>query len=324
MIVKAFSSLLFSDFSKQKGGFSMFLTIQCGGYQIGEYQKQNSPYMSICHYDDMTSFAETYDISPHILQEARKFGFAKYESFEAFDCMSLEMLDFANVLLTHGSVVIYLEKNRACFFTSKTELVTQTLQDCAKALGERITFSRMLYLFLEAQTKQEHIAFDAIEKEILGLEQALITAQKKSFVTEIIGLRKKLMMMKRYYEQFLDVLDIIIENENDIFDEKTLGSFKRLSKKTERSYQNILNLREAVTQVRESYEAEVDIRLNTTMKVFTVVTTIFLPLTVIAGWYGMNFQMPEYGWEHGYLIVILVSVAFVVAGIAFFKKNKWF
>ncbi len=302
----------------------MFLTIQCGGYQIGEYQKQNLPYMSICHYNDMTSFAETYDISLHVLQEARKFGFAKYESFETFDCMSLEMLDFENVLLTHGSVVIYLEKKRAWFFTSKTELVTQTLQDCANALGERITFSRMLYLFLEAQTKQEHIAFDAIEKEILGLEQALITAQKKNFVTEIIGLRKKLMMMKRYYEQFLDVLDIIIENQNDIFDEKTLGSFKRLSKKTERSYQNILNLREAVTQVRESYEAEVDIRLNTTMKVFTVVTTIFLPLTVIAGWYGMNFQMPEYEWKYGYLIVILVSVAFVVAGIAFFKKNKWF
>ena len=164
--------------------------------------------------------------------------------------MSLEMLDFENVLLTHGSVVIYLEKKRAWFFSSKTELVTQTLQDCANALGERITFSRMLYLFLEAQTKQEHIAFDAIEKEILGLEQALITAQKKNFVTEIIGLRKKLMMMKRYYEQFLDVLDIIIENQNDIFDEKTLGSFKRLSKKTERSYQNILNLREAVTQVQ--------------------------------------------------------------------------
>ena len=92
----------------------------------------------------------------------------------------------------------------------------------------------------------------------------------------------------------------------------------------ERSYQNVLNLREAVTQIRESYEAEVDISLNTTMKVFTVVTTIFLPLTLIAGWYGMNFQMPEYGWEHGYLMVILLSVAFIVIGIAFFKKNKWF
>ena len=158
----------------------------------------------------------------------------------------------------------------------------------------------------------------------MELEQALITSQKKNFVSEIIHLRKRLMLMKRYYEQFLNLLDVVTENENNIFDGKTLRSFKMLSRRMERSYQNVLNLREAVTQIRESYEAEVDISLNTTMKVFTVVTTIFLPLTLIAGWYGMNFQMPEYGWEHGYLMVIVLSVAFIVIGIAFFKKNKWF
>ena len=92
------------------------------------------------------------------------------------------------------------------------------------------------------------------------------------------------MLMKRYYEQFLNLLDVVTENENNIFDGKTLRSFKMLSRRMERSYQNVLNLREAVTQIRESYEAEVDISLNTTMKVFTVVTTIFLPLTLIAGW----------------------------------------
>ncbi len=302
----------------------MFLTIQNGMYQMCESKQPKVPYISVCHYDELERFAQMHDIPLHILQEARKFGFAKYESFETFDCMSLEMLDFENILLTHGSVVIYLEKQRACFFTSKMNLVTNTLLECAKALGERITFSRMLYLFLETQTKMEHIAFDDIEKEILHMEQDLMTTQKKNFVPEIIGLRKKLMMLKRYYEQFLDVLDIMTENENDIFEQKTLPSLQRLYRKTERSYQNVLNLREYVTQVRESYEAEVDIRLNTTMKIFTVVTTIFLPLTLIAGWYGMNFEMPEYHWKYGYLIVILVSVAFVVAGIAFFKKNKWF
>ena len=97
-----------------------------------------------------------------------------------------------------------------------------------------------------------------------------------------------------------------------------------LSRRTERSYQNILNLRESVTQVRESYEAEVDISLNTTMKVFTVVTTIFLPLTLIVGWYGMNFAIPEYHWKHGYAMVILLSILCVLACIAFFKKRKWF
>ena len=97
-----------------------------------------------------------------------------------------------------------------------------------------------------------------------------------------------------------------------------------LYRRTERRFQNVLNLRESVTQVRESYEAEVDISLNTTMKIFTVVTTIFLPLTLIVGWYGMNFDMPEYGWENGYLFVSIISVLFLSAGILFFRKKKWF
>jgi magnesium transporter len=60
------------------------------------------------------------------------------------------------------------------------------------------------------------------------------------------------------------------------------------------------------------------------MKVFTVITAVFLPLTLIVGWYGMNFTMPEYGWSHGYLYVIALSI--VVCGICWllFKRKKWF
>ena len=138
-------------------------------------------------------------------------------------------------------------------FTSKAQHVRHVLRDCAEGLGERISFQRLIYLFLETQTKEEEVAFDKIEKEILELEQALITSQKKNFVSEIIHLRKRLMLMKRYYEQFLNLLDVVTENENNIFDGKTLRSFKMLSRRMERSYQNVLNLREAVTQIREMW-----------------------------------------------------------------------
>ena len=166
--------------------------------------------------------------------------------------------------------------------------------------------------------------FDDLEKEIVELEQALITTQKRDCVKEIISLRKKLMILKKYHEQILDILECLSENENNIFDENTMKYFDRMQKKTERYYQNILNLRESVTQVRESYQAQVDINLNYTMKIFTVITTIFLPLTLIVGWYGMNFDMPEYNWHHSYAMVIGLSLGVVVAGVAFFKKKGWF
>ena len=75
---------------------------------------------------------------------------------------------------------------------------------------------------------------------------------------------------------------------------------------------------------REAYQSQVDISLNKTMKVLTVVTAIISPLTLIAGWYGMNLQMPEYHWSFGYPLVIGLSIAAIGLCIAYFRKHKWF
>ncbi|WP_312045161.1 magnesium transporter CorA family protein [Anaerotignum sp.] len=306
----------------------MFITIEEGNYKICPFLEKNqgkiTEFLSISTYEEMEARANTWGISMKILDEARRFGYAKYDSFENFDCISLEMPDFEKVMISFGSVIIYLEKGRAFFFTSQKDRVLDVLEESAKSLGEKISLNRIIYLFFEAQTREDYQVFDSLEKEIMDLEQALITSQKHNCVSDIISLRKRLMFLKRYYEQYLNVLDILGENENGIFDGKTLRSFKMLNRRTERRFQSVLNLRDSVTQVRESYEAEVDISLNSTMKVFTVVTTIFLPLTLIVGWYGMNFTMPEYDWKYGYATVIVISVLFIIGGIYFFKKNKWF
>ena len=89
-------------------------------------------------------------------------------------------------------------------------------------------------------------------------------------------------------------------------------------------------LRENVLQIRELYQSMQDARQNKIMVVITIVTTIFLPLTLITGWYGMNFvNMPELQWKYGYLTVIIaavciISLIIVIAEIIYFKKKKFF
>lgn len=303
----------------------MYYSMKGGRWQrIAEPTGQEEGLLGVFPYEEMLACGERWGISAEILEEARRFSYARYDSFEDFDCVSLEMPDFENILLSRGSVILYLEKGNAFFFTSKTEIVAGMLEKCMEGLGDKVTRNRVIYSFFALQTKEDDVAFDGIEKEIMDLEQALIATGKRDCVSEIISLRKRLMVLKKYYEQFLNVLDILVENENGIFDGKSLHSFKMLYRRTERRFQNVLNLREYVTQVRESYEAEVDISLNTTMKIFTVVTTIFLPLTLIVGWYGMNFDMPEYGWRWGYLFVCLLSLVCIAGIILFFKRKKWF
>ena len=83
-------------------------------------------------------------------------------------------------------------------------------------------------------------------------------------------------------------------------------------------------LREYCLQVQTMFQAEIDLRQNRTMKILTVVTTIFLPLSLLAGWYGMNFTgMPELTWKYGYPAAIAVSVGIVILSLWICKKKKF-
>ena len=75
----------------------------------------------------------------------------------------------------------------------------------------------------------------------------------------------------------------------------------------------------------EALTATLDYNTNVVMKIFTMVSVVFLPLTLIVGWYGMNFtNMPELTWKYGYIGVILLSVAVVIACIIYFRRKKYF
>lgn len=78
-------------------------------------------------------------------------------------------------------------------------------------------------------------------------------------------------------------------------------------------------------QLREMHQSQVDVRQNQIMKVLTIVTTLFMPLSLIAGWYGMNFiNMPELSSPYGYAVVILVSLLIIALELWIFHIKKWF
>lgn len=82
--------------------------------------------------------------------------------------------------------------------------------------------------------------------------------------------------------------------------------------------------RDMLSGMLDIYLSSVSNRMNEVMKVLTIIATIFIPLTFIAGLYGMNFQnMPELGWRWGYFAVLLVMVAIGISMLMYFKRKKW-
>ena len=91
-----------------------------------------------------------------------------------------------------------------------------------------------------------------------------------------------------------------------------------------RLQENVSGQREYVMQLRDLMQSQLDVRQNRVMTLLTLITSIFLPLTLIAGWYGMNFRyMPELEWKYSYPVLIVISCLIVILCVWWFKKKKW-
>lgn len=183
-----------------------------------------------------------------------------------------------------------------------------------------------LLQFLNALTEDDVYGLEKMEDRITDFEDKLITEERSNSddSTIIISMRRELMKMKRYYEQLDLITGDLADNSNKAFSDDSQKKFVSLDRRMDYLLDSITHLREYMTQVREAYQAQVDIEQNQIMKVFTVITSIFLPLTLLVGWYGMNLQMPEFDWSMGYPFVIALSIVVVIVSIVIFKRKKWF
>ena len=185
-----------------------------------------------------------------------------------------------------------------------------SLRQILLALLEQLLTEDVLYL----QKQEEHLA---------ELEEELLKRVPDYFYEMIMKYRKRLNIFHSYYEQLINMCDVMQTSVNIQLMEEEKAEWQLFSNRAERLHDHVEMLREYLVQIRELYQSLIAVKQNQVMSILTVVTTIFLPLTLIVGWYGMNFpNMPEFGWKYAYLAVIIVSITVVVIEVIYFKKKK--
>jgi len=183
------------------------------------------------------------------------------------------------------------------------------------------TLETFLDEFLLSLIDEDYIYLNELEKRISILEEEVVDRRNPEFNKNMIDIKKSISSAYRYYNQLSDFIQDLIS----FVSSEENYTYRILESKVERLLQESIDIREYANQVQDLYMSEITIKQNDVMKILTVVTTIFLPLTLIAGWYGMNFEnMPELSWEYGYLSIIIVSVFVAVIGIVIFKIKKMF
>ena len=189
-----------------------------------------------------------------------------------------------------------------------------------------VTHEKVVCAFLEALLSGDIRFLERTGVELSELETDVVhTDTDKDFSIDILEIKKQLLTVHNYYEQLLDITDALGENDNDVFSSDDLKYVTNIAAKIRRLREDADTLYNSAVHLQDAYQASLDLKLNNSMKFFTVLTTIFFPLTIIAGWYGMNFvNMPELKWRFGYVYVI--GLALAVSGALTFiaKKKKWF
>ena len=186
------------------------------------------------------------------------------------------------------------------------------------------SLERFIYDFLEQIVSRDRIILERVDKELDTVESNILDGEGKDPSQRVSRIRSDLRDLRTHYEQLIDLGEELEENENDFFNTDNIRYFRLFTQRVSRLRDMTASLREFSIQIRDLYQSQLDIKQNRTMALLTVITTIFMPLTLIAGWYGMNFRyMPELEFKWAYPAVIAVSIVIVIISLIFFKKKKW-
>ena len=185
------------------------------------------------------------------------------------------------------------------------------------------SLERFLYDFLETIIHNDLQIMQRYERELESIEREIMENTEEAHIQRNNEIRGDIRDLRIHYEQLLDFGQELEENENGFFDEDNIRYFHMFSSRVDRLYEAATHLRDYTIQLNDLYQSQLDVKQNRIMTVLTVVTTIFMPLTLIVGWYGMNFKyMPELDSQIGYPVVIIISLLIVAGSLTFFKIKK--
>jgi magnesium transporter len=175
--------------------------------------------------------------------------------------------------------------------------------------------------------------FPALEKygeAIEMLEDQVVLHPSSQFVSEIHEIKRDLLTLRRAVWPLREAVNSLIREPSKLIADETRVYIRDCYDHTIQVIDLLENFRDIAGDLMEVYLSSVSNRLNEIMKVLTIFTTIFIPLTFIAGVYGMNFNtgkshwnMPELNWHYGYLFALGLMAALVVVMLLYFRKKGW-
>lgn len=183
----------------------------------------------------------------------------------------------------------------------------------------------LLFSLLDAIIDQYFEVIDGLGDKIEVLEDNLFQAQPSDDITyEIQELKRTILRIRRAVFPLREVLSRLEKFDSSLIEDKTRNYYRDLYDHIIQVSENIDIYREMTWGLMDMYMTTISNKMNEVMKVLTIIATIFIPLTFIAGVYGMNFEfMPELEWKYSYFVLWGIMIIVFLLMLYYFRRKKW-
>ncbi|MDP9237499.1 MAG: magnesium/cobalt transporter CorA [Chloroflexota bacterium] len=171
-----------------------------------------------------------------------------------------------------------------------------------------------------------HPVVETVDEQVAEVEERVLVEPKRQTLEEVLRLKRNAQRLKRSILPQRDVVNRFSRGEYPkLITSEALMYFRDVYDHTVRVEEMIESVRDLADSALNTYLSSVNNRINEVMKTLAIVTVVFLPLTLIAGVYGTNFEnLPEYGYHYGYFAMLATMVVVASALLAWFRWRRWF
>lgn len=286
-------------------------------------QTKNCFFAAVLTPDDWKSQKELLGFPDYTGFEHYSIYNCKAEVYAKYVFGSIVVPDKQHVSDTPCRLLYYINENGIAIIDESTlsnEIIGRIVQ---KYQNQPMTPELFFYNFLSDFLEPDLDLLESYENRLFSMEENALTGKIDRILPRLLKIRRELGQIRYYYEQLSDMAQVLETDEKHYFNPDELSYFHQFSDRVDRLKDMAQQSIEYCQTLRDVYQTELDHIQNKTTQFLTIITTIFLPLTVITGWYGMNFEnMPELDSRWGYFVVILVSAAVIVGEIIYLKKKK--
>ncbi len=250
--------------------------------------------------------------------------------FDGYMFLSFNILGYKNQVVRNRELNIYLSKDYIItVFNDEIGIIRELIEDINNLkncfmLKNNPKPSMILYYLLDRIIVKNYNIMADLEAKADKIEISILKNPMHEHVDQLIYLRRQVYKIRKYLNPLRYVGDSLVSNDNSIIEKDDIKYFKNINEKINKLILSLESLVQDLALVREAFESEIANKTNDIMKIFTIITSIFLPLNLLTSMYGMNFEnMPLTSFKYGYYYIVIIMVIICLILIYLFKKKKW-